>query len=93
MSGTDPYNDRLDAPASHAGSTGNPPVVDRKTWIRLCAQELMILRTGMSPSEGERLAATIWGSSGHLGPMIAAALLDRMLQQRYGDAAPGDEKP
>ena len=52
----------------------------------------MILRTGMSPSEGERLACTIWGSSGHLGPMIAAALLDRMLQQRCGDA-PGNEKP
>ena len=65
-------------PAAQAGA------IDRKTWISLCAQELMILRTGMSPAEGELLAARIWGNSSHLGPMTAAALLDRMLEKGEG---------
>ena len=57
---------------------------ERRTWIRLCTQELMILRTGMPGSECEAWAARMWGSCCHLGPMTAAALIDRMLDRHEG---------
>ena len=57
--------------------------MERKTWIELVVQQLSMLRPGDSPAEVQALVARMWGSSGHLGPMTAAAILDRMLARRH----------
>ena len=63
---------------------GEPPAsMERKTWIELVVQQLSMLRPGDSPAEVQALVARMWGSSGHLGPMTAAAILDRMLARRH----------
>jgi len=59
--------------------------LERKTWIELVARQLSILRPSASHEEVQALVARMWGSSSHLGPMTAAALLDRMLARRNGE--------
>jgi hypothetical protein len=63
---------------------GEVAEMSRGAWIELCAQQLWILRPAMSHAECKTLAERIWGNSGHLQPMTAAALLDRMLDRRDG---------
>ena len=58
---------------------------ERMTWIELVAQQLSILRPSASHDEVQALVARMWGSSSHLGPMTAAALLDRMLARQDGE--------
>ena len=73
---TDPSVEAGEPPALQAAS------LERKTWIELVVQQLSMLRPGDSPAEVQALVARMWGSSGHLGPMTAAAILDRMLARR-----------
>jgi hypothetical protein len=78
--------DAKDAGRGEAGSQPEAAAaeISRSAWIDLCAQQLSILRPSIAHSEAKTMATRIWGNSGHLGPMTAAALLDRMLDRRDG---------
>jgi hypothetical protein len=83
-------NPRIGELLSQSAEAGELPALqaaamERKTWIELVAQQLSILRPSAPHDEIQALVARMWGSSSHLGPMTAAALLDRMLARRDGE--------